>query len=199
VVLGDRFGWVVTGVDPVARNLEVARGSAPRARLVVGDVGALPLPDGAIDVLWCREVLSLVPDLAHAFAEVRRVLRPGARAVVVQVCRTERLTAGEATGFLADLGAHPSADELHAASTGAGLHVDERVVLSSEAGEWGEERSGTGTRRLLHAARLLRDPERYVTRFGRTNYEIMLADCYWHVYRMLGKLSGSIWVLSRPG
>jgi hypothetical protein len=26
----------------------------------------------------------------------------------------------------------------------------------------------------------------------------MLGDCLWHVYRMLGKLSGSIWVLRRP-
>jgi hypothetical protein len=84
------------------------------------------------------------------------------------------------------------------AATGAGLRLDERVVLSSEGGEWGEERSGTGTRRLLHAARLLRDPDRYEARFGRTNYEIMLGDCLWHVYRMLGKLSGSIWVLRRP-
>ena len=199
VALADRFGWVVAGVDPVRRNLEVARERAPGARLAVGDVRILPVPDGAVDLVWCREVLSLVPDLARAFAEVRRILRPGGRAVVVQVCRTERLTAEEATGVLADLGAHPSADELHAAVTRAGLRLDERVVLSSEGGEWGEERSGTGTRRLLHAARLLRDPDRYIARFGRTNYEIMLGDCFWHVYRMLGKLSGSVWVLSRPG
>jgi len=25
----------------------------------------------------------------------------------------------------------------------------------------------------------------------------MLADCFWHVYRMLGKLSGRVYVLSR--
>src|SRR4051794_10372157 len=141
LALADRFGWVVAGVDPVRRNLEVAREEAGGARLAVGDVRALPVPDGALDVVWCREVLSLVSDLSGAFAEVRRVLRPGGRAVVVQVCRTERLVAEEATGFLADLGDHPSADELHAASTGAGLRLDERVVLSSEGGEWGEERS----------------------------------------------------------
>jgi SAM-dependent methyltransferase len=198
VALADRFGWVVAGVDPVRRNLDVARSRAADLRLAVGDIGALPVPDRSVDVLWCREVLSLVPDLARAFTEVRRVLRPGGRAVIVQVCRTERLAAEEATGFLASLGDHPSTDELHAAATGAGLRLDERVVLSSEGGEWGEERSGTGTRRLLHAARLLRDPDRYEARFGRTNYEIMLGDCLWHVYRMLGKLSGSIWVLRRP-
>ncbi|MCI3949738.1 MAG: Methyltransferase type 11, partial [Acidimicrobiales bacterium] len=165
--------------------------------VAVGGIEALPLPDGAVDVVWCREVLSLVGDLAEGFAEVCRVLRPAGRAVVIQVCRTERLTADAASGALASLGDHPSFDELAAAVAAAGLVVDERIVLGSEGGEWGEERSGTAGRRLLHAARLLRDPERYVARFGRTNYEIMLGDCLWHVHRMTGGLSGSIWVLSR--
>jgi SAM-dependent methyltransferase len=192
LALHDRFGWTVAGVDPVRRNLEVAR----------SEVGPVPLAvgvDGAVDVVWCREVLSLVGDLAAAFAEARRVLRPGGRAVVVQVCRTERLAAEETTGVLASLGDHPSFDEIGAAVQAAGLRVDERIVLAGEGGEWGEERHGTPGRRLLHAARLLRDPERYVARFGRTNYEIMLGDCLWHVFRMIGKLAGSVWVLSRPG
>ena len=197
VALADRFGWVVSGVDPVRRNLEVARTTAGDARLAVGSVLALPFPDGAVDLVWCREVLSLVGDLAGAFAEVRRVLRPGGRAVVVQVCRTDRLLSEEATGPLADLADHPSADELRTAATAGGLLVDECLVLGSEGGEWGEERSGAAGRRLVHAARLLRDPDRYITRFGRTNYGIMLGDCFWHVYRMLGKLSGSVWVLRR--
>ena len=199
LALHDRFGWFVAGVDPVRRNLEVARSEVGPVPLAVGVVEALPLPDGAVDVVWCREVLSLVGDLAAAFAEVRRVLRPGGRAVVVQVCRTERLAAEETTGALASLGDHPSFDEIGAAVQAAGLRVDERIVLSGEGGEWGEERHGTPGRRLLHAARLLRDPERYVARFGRTNYEIMLGDCLWHVFRMIGKLAGSVWVLSRPG
>jgi SAM-dependent methyltransferase len=191
------LGWSVVGVDPVRRNLEVARAGAGPVPVAVGVVEALPLPDGAVDVVWCREVLSLVGDLTPAFTEVRRVLRPGGRAVVVQVCRTERLAAEEATGVLASLGDHPSFDEVDAAVGAAGLRVEERVVLASEGGEWGEERHGTPGRRLLHAARLLRDPDRYVARYGRTNYEIMLGDCLWHVYRMIGKLSGSVWVLSR--
>jgi SAM-dependent methyltransferase len=198
VALARRLGWSVVGVDPVRRNLEVARSEAGPLPVGVGTMEALPLPDRAVDIVWCREVLSLVRDLTAAFAEVHRVLRPGGRVMVVQVCRTERLAAEEATGVLAFLGDHPSFDELRSAGEAAGLHVDERIVLGSEGGEWGEERSGTASRRLLHTARLLRDPDRYVARFGRTNYEIMLGDCLWHVYRMIGKLSGSVYVLSRP-
>ena len=147
--------------------------------------------------MWCPEVLSPVAALDRALTEVRRVLRPGGRAVVAQVCRTERLVPEEATGPLAGLGHHPTSGEIDAAAAIAGLGVDQRVVLGSEVGEWAEERSGAGTRRLLHAARLLREPDRYVARFGGTAYEIMLGDCLWHVYRMIGKLSGCLWVLSR--
>jgi hypothetical protein len=50
----------------------------------------------------------------------------------------------------------------------------------------------------LHAARLLREPERYITRFGKQNYDIKPGDCLWHVYRMIGKLSSRVYLLSAP-
>jgi SAM-dependent methyltransferase len=199
VALHDRFGWSVVGIDPVARHLELTREAAGPLPLAAGRLEALPLADRSVDLVWCREVLSHVPALEAAFTEVHRVLRPGGRALVAQVCRTEHLGADEATGVLAFLGRHPPADEVDAAVAAAGLVVDEHIVLGSEGGEWAEERSGAGTRRLLHAARLLRDPDRYVAEFGRSAYEIMLGDCLWHVYRMIGKLSGSLRVLSRQG
>ena len=40
-------------------------------------------------------------------------------------------------------------------------------------------------------------PRQRVERFGRTNYEIMLCDCLWHVYAMLGKLHRLAYALSR--
>jgi SAM-dependent methyltransferase len=199
VALHRRFGWSVLGVDPVTGQLEQARAAAGRNRFAAGVIEALPVATSSVDLVWCREVLSHVPDLDRAFAEVGRVLGPGGRALVSQVCRTERLVPEEATGVLAGLARHPSADEVDAAAAATGLAVDRRIVLASEGGEWGEERRPAGTSRLLHAARLLRDPDRYIAQFGRTAYEIMLGDTFWHVYRMIGKLSGLIWVLSRPG
>jgi hypothetical protein len=88
-------------------------------------------------------------------------------------------------------------ETVEAAIAYAGLRIDERVDLGSEWGEWAEEQAGAATRRLLHAARMIRAPDRYVERFGHAAYEIMLADCFWHVYRMLGKLSGRVYVLSK--
>lgn len=53
-------------------------------------------------------------------------------------------------------------------------------------------------RKLVHLARLRRDPQRYVARFGAEAYGIMLGDCRWHVYRMIGKLSPRVYLLTAP-
>jgi hypothetical protein len=78
----------------------------------------------------------------------------------------------------------------------AGLLIDECIILGIEWGEFFEAQSGKAGRLLLHAGRLLRDPERYIDRFGQRNYDIKFGDCLWHVYRLVGKLSGRIYVLS---
>jgi len=41
------------------------------------DAQDIALPDGSVDGVLCRYGLMLVPDIAKAFSEVRRVLRPG--------------------------------------------------------------------------------------------------------------------------
>ena len=41
------------------------------------DAQDIDLPDGSVDGVLCRYGLMLVPDIAKAFSEVRRVLRPG--------------------------------------------------------------------------------------------------------------------------
>ncbi len=46
----------------------------------------------------------------------------------------------------------------------------------------------------LFGAALDEKPQRYVERFGRANYDVMLADCLWHVYRMIGKLGTRVYV-----
>jgi hypothetical protein len=78
----------------------------------------------------------------------------------------------------------------------AGLQVENCIVLGSEWGEFFEEESGRAGWLLLHAGRLLRNPDGCIRRFGLNNYEVKLADCLWHIYRLVGKLSSRIYVLS---
>lgn len=69
------------------------------------------------------------------------------------------------------------------------LRVDERLDVGTEWGEWSEEDAGKSSRQLLHIARLLRAPDRYISEFGQSAYDIMLVDEGWQVYGMLGKLT----------
>jgi SAM-dependent methyltransferase len=209
IPLAERFGFDVTGIDPVQRHLDLGRqalaaaaASDPslpdRVRFALGHVEALPAADESFDLVWFRDVLEHVERPDRAFSEIRRVLRAGGRALVYSMFRTG--PAPEDVAWLwRIMGNAPDAHDpavVEAAIAGAGLRVEERIELGSEWGELAEERAAQGTRRLLHAARLLRAPDRYVERFGRAAYDLMLADCYWHVYRLLGKQGGRVYLLS---
>jgi len=204
--LAERFQLDVTGVDPVPRHLELASSEladrperARRVRFQLGAAEALPLDDGTVDLVWCRDVLVHVADLDRAYAEFRRVLRAGGRALVYQMFGTDRLEPREAEWFWKTMGVvQTSADvpRTESAIAAAGLRIDECIDIGSDWGEWAEEETGKPGRRLLWAARLLRDPQRYRAQFGGEAYEIMLGDCLWHVYAMIGKLHRRAYVLS---
>lgn len=204
IELARRFGMDVHGVDPLPRHVDLARAAldgalSERVRFTTGTAEELPVADASVDLVWCREIL-MYADLSRAFAEFRRVLRPGRHGVVYQVCTGPRMNDDEAAGFWDLVGNASSVrpHDLERAIEAAGLVVVDRVEYAGEWGERAEEASAAGTRRLLHAARLLRDPERYIECFGPVAYRIMLADCLWHVYRMIGKVSGCAFVFARP-
>ena len=207
--LAERFRFAVTGLDPVPRHIELAEAELaafaalhPEVRLQVrfglGAAEALPLEDRSVDLVWCRDVLVHVTDLDKAYAEFRRILREGGRVLVYQMFRGDRLEPEEAEWLWRASGVVPASAEparTDAAISAAGLRVDDCIDL--EWGEWAEEQAGKASSRLLYAARLLRDPHRYIAQFGQAAYEIMLGDCLWHVYGMIGKLNRRVYLLSR--
>ncbi|HUB73883.1 MAG TPA: class I SAM-dependent methyltransferase [Solirubrobacteraceae bacterium] len=71
------------GVDLVASGLRAAHENVPAAQLLLADVCALPLEDEAVDAALSANLLEHVGDDERALAEILRVLRPGARAVIV--------------------------------------------------------------------------------------------------------------------
>ena len=206
--LATHFGLQVLGVDPVQRHLDLAREArrdvpeeiASRVTFGRGSADHLPVADSSVDLVWCRDVLVHVDSLDDAYAELARVLRPGGRAVIYQLVATPLLSDAEAAWLFPVMGVVPSsmaASTTDSAVAAAGLVVDADLDIASEWGELAEEESGQGSRALLRVARLQRDPERYRSAFGDAAYDVMLGDSLWHVYRMLGKLSGRILVLSR--
>ncbi len=81
-------GLRLTGVDidraMVARATERARreGLDDRLEFVVGDVAALPSADASFDLVTSSFSVHHWPDAAVGFTEIRRVMRPGGRAIV---------------------------------------------------------------------------------------------------------------------
>ena len=90
----------VTGLDFAAAQLAVAArreepllasGATSRAavRWVEGDACALPFPDDAFDAATCGYGLRNVVDIPAALAQLRRVLRPGATAALLDFNNSE--------------------------------------------------------------------------------------------------------------
>lgn len=72
----------VIGVDMTEAMIAKARANQRKlgydnVEFILGDIEALPLPDGAVDIAISNCVMNLVPDKAKAYREVFRVLRPG--------------------------------------------------------------------------------------------------------------------------
>jgi SAM-dependent methyltransferase len=73
----------VFAVDPSESMRELARSRGAALEIRSGSAEALPLPDDAVDVAVATQVLEYVPDVHKALAEIRRVLRPGGRLLVL--------------------------------------------------------------------------------------------------------------------
>lgn len=77
----------VIGVDMTDAMLEKARANAAKTgfsnvEFRKGEIEALPVADGSVDVVISNCVLNLVPDKDQAFREIQRVLKPGGRLAV---------------------------------------------------------------------------------------------------------------------
>jgi SAM-dependent methyltransferase len=77
-VLAER-GHRVIGVEGSPALAAAAREAAPSIEVLDGDAAAIPLPDGAVDLVVCSMALLNFDDMDAAVAEAARVLEPGGR------------------------------------------------------------------------------------------------------------------------
>jgi demethylmenaquinone methyltransferase/2-methoxy-6-polyprenyl-1,4-benzoquinol methylase len=84
-----RAGGRVTALDFSERMLDRARQKAPEIEWVLGDMLALPFPDGAFDAATVGFGVRNLPDVEPGFRELRRVLRPGGRLACLEITRPQ--------------------------------------------------------------------------------------------------------------
>jgi SAM-dependent methyltransferase len=134
LVIARATGCAVVGVDLASANVERARtrateaGLAHRVRFVCGDAEALPLADESVGGALSECSFCLVPDKLKAAAELRRVLRPGARLALADVtARSADLPEELCTldGWTACLAGARPLEELASLLEDAGLSVDD--------------------------------------------------------------------------
>ena len=118
---GQRMLDVAVGTGLVAREavrilrrpervtgLDLSEGMLAEARrrlaipLIRGRAEALPLADASFDFLSMGYALRHVPNLATAFTEYRRVLRPGGRLLLLEIARPEGRAAYAMARFYMD-------------------------------------------------------------------------------------------------
>jgi ubiquinone/menaquinone biosynthesis C-methylase UbiE len=124
----------VIGVDPspemVARATSKARRAGVAVTFLLGAAQALPVADGAVDVVLCTLVLHQLPgDALHgAFAEFRRVLRRAGRLLIVDIG-----------------GPQPSANTLHAKRARKhGVHLFDLDAVGPRLGHVGFDQVDAG-------------------------------------------------------
>ena len=67
----------LAGIDPSPEQVDYVGKLLPGHRFEVADATAMPFDDNTFDVVASALVLHFIPDRAKAFAEMKRVLRPG--------------------------------------------------------------------------------------------------------------------------
>ncbi len=89
----DRFGCRVTGIDLTAEFRDVARhltrvlGLDDRVVFVHGDATAMPFADAGFDGAYAMNVSMNIADKTGFYAEIHRVLRPGAWLVLSEIAQ----------------------------------------------------------------------------------------------------------------
>jgi len=125
VLIAQRFGCAVVGVDLSAQNVAHANAEADRLGLAgrvtfrVGDAERLPLEDASMDAVICECAFCTFPDKQAAANEFARVLKPGGKVGLSDITR-----APGPAGELADLMSWVAclADACPAATYAARLH-----------------------------------------------------------------------------
>lgn len=123
------------GIDPSADSLKRAKVRAPSAALAVAIAEHLPFPDNTFDCVVSSLVFCSVKDPQRGLAEIRRVLAPGGRLLMLEHVQAKGRVAAKVLDGIQPLwtgltgGCHPNR-QTEQMVRAAGFTIDEHAYLS---------------------------------------------------------------------
>lgn len=206
VRLARELGARVLAVDVRAGNAAMTAARAAGEGLggsilaVRGELAALPVRDGAVDLVWCRDTLNHLADPRAVVREWARVLGPGGRAINCSAIATPWLHPGELAAVATPMAIAPAtldAAAREADFAAAGLTVVEAGDTTDATSPF-YEALGTGEARdAMRHARLVRDEARLRAALGDDTYDHLLAYYRWNGFLLTGKIRYRTWVLAK--
>jgi len=142
-----------TGVEPCREMIAAGapgRIGRPGVCVLEGHAGALPVPDDAFDVVWCRLVLGHAADLARPYAEMARAVAVGGT-VIVSDFHPRASAAGHRRTFRNAAGLHEIENHPHSLADHVAVAEAAGLVLRSQ----GDASIGVEVKDLFAAAGLL--------------------------------------------
>ena len=203
LLMAERFGCRAVSVDPIQANLD--RGLENVAdhefghlvELRLGSIEDIPAEDDSFDLVFSRDVLGHVADLATGLRECARVLRPGGVMVIHEVFATPLLEPMEQELICAYTASVPerfSVATFESEVDAAGLIIGDVDVVGSEWYEANQEK-GTVPNYLLQVSRLRRARAQLIEELGEVPYQVMYGNALWSIYQLIGKLESRVYTL----
>ena len=196
------------GVEPVPIHVERARAAVDTAalneRITVhqGVLHDVPVEDGTIDFVWCRDVLVQVDDLVGGLRGLHRAMVADGRLLTYCTFITDRLDGADLEMMRRHLGLlEPNVRRrnMEDAFTAAGFVIDDVEELGTEWREFAEERTQPASRSLLRLARLRRQRDAIVAWRGQEIFDHIEANLHYELFLFLGKFSPVVHVLRKAG
>ena len=138
--------WSLDRPDPLRHTLASAAvedaGLADQVSIRLGVAEDLVEEPAGFDIVWCRDVIEVLPDLTTALAQMRRVMRPGGHLIVFTNLLEGPIEATETASIHQPLGnvvANLVEADLEDAFAAAGFIIKIKHVIGTEWREYLEE------------------------------------------------------------
>jgi SAM-dependent methyltransferase len=125
-----RCGYEVWGMDLAEPMVSHARARHGSERFRVGDIEHIPFPEDTFDGLVCLGVVEYLERDERALSEIRRVLKPGGRAVISTPNAISPLRGADALAFALENAARPLYRAVKYRLRGKPTPVDPPVFLA---------------------------------------------------------------------